>query len=321
MDVGIHHGHADIVERAGLDLGEHGIGIGLGLLGQGEPLTHARLGVGHDQVGHITARGGLAHGKFFHVETVFRAVCHDRIELLVDLPHGVEVFIRRNLDRCGADRLAAIFGRQVKVAAQVDVVAAVHMGHAVIGRRLAGSAVGGVEVVIHVEAHVEDGLAVFLIRRQLDVCELVLVLALGHPAVKIPARVSVGEQLLVDIGAGIVALERERNGTGADGRGERILRHAGHGDGEGHVLAVFFGDKGDGRVDREFRSQQRIVLGVHVLVADGERGRDRERERHYQGHQQRERFADRVWIMFHGFRPPEWSYAATHSGGKLMGLV
>ena len=57
------------------------------------------------------------------------------------------------------------------------------------------------------EAHVEHGLAVFLIRRQLDVCELVLVLALGHPAVKIPARVSVGEQLLVDVGAGIVALE------------------------------------------------------------------------------------------------------------------
>ena len=207
MDVGIHHGHADLVERAGLDLGEHSVRIGLGLLGQGEPLAHARLGVGDDQVGHITARGGLAHGKFFHVETVFRAVCHDRIELLVDLPHGVEVFIRRNLDRCGADHLAAIFGRQAKVTAQVDVVAAVHMGHAVIGRRHAGSAVGGVEVVIHVEAHVEDGLAVFLIRRQLDVCELVLVLALGHPAVKIPARVSVGEQLLVDVGAGIVALE------------------------------------------------------------------------------------------------------------------
>ena len=321
VDVGIHHGHADIVERAGLDLGEHGIGIGLGLLGQGEPLAHARLGVGDDQVGHITARGGLAHGKFFHVETVFRAVCHDRIELLVDLPHGVEVFIRRNLDRCGADRLAAIFGRQVKVAAQVDVVAAVGVGHAVVDAGHAGSAVGGVEVVIHVEAHVEDGLAVFLACGELDVCELVLVLALGHPAVKIPARVSVGEQLLVDVGAGIVALERERDGTGADGRGERILRHARHGDGEGHVLAVFIGDKGDGRVDREFRSQQRIVLGVHVLVADGKRGRDRERERHYQGHQQRERFADRVWIMFHGFRPPEWSYAATHSGGKLMSLV
>ena len=321
MDVGIHHGHADLVERAGLDLGEHGIGIGLGLLGQGEPLAHARLGVGDDQVGHITARGGLAHGEFFHVETVFRAVCHDRIELLVDLPHGVEVLIRRNFDAHGAEILAAVFGDEIKVAAQVDVVAAVHMGHAVIGRRHAGSAVGGVEVVVHMEAHVEHGLAVFLVRRQLDVCELVLVLALGHPAVKIPARVSVGEQLLVDVGAGIVALERERNGTGADGRGERILRHAGHGDGEGHVLAVFIGDKGDGRVDREFFSQQRIVLGVHVLVADGKRGRDRERERHYQGHQQRERFADRVWIMFHGFRPPEWSYAATHSGGKLMSLV
>ena len=207
VDVGIHHGHADIVERAGLDLGEHGIGIGLGLLGQGEPLAHARLGVGDDQVGHITARGGLAHGKFFHVETVFRAVCHDRIELLVDLPHGVEVFIRRNFDAHGAEILAAVFGDEIKVAAQVDVVAAVHMGHAVVDAGHAGSAVGGVEVVIHVEAHVEDGLAVFLIRRQLDVCELVLVLALGHPAVKIPARVSVGEQLLVDVGAGIVALE------------------------------------------------------------------------------------------------------------------
>ena len=321
VDVGIHHGHADLVELAGLDLREHGVRVCFGLLGQREPLAHARLAVSHDQIGHITARGGLAHGEFFHVETVFRAVCHDRIELLVDLPHGVEVFIRRNLDRCGADRLAAIFGRQVEVTAQVDVVAAVHMGHAVVGCRLAGSAVGGVEVVIHVEAHVEDGLAVFLACRQLDVCELVLVLALGHPAVKIPARVSVGEQLLVDIGAGVVTLQRERDGTGADGRGECILRHAGHGDGEGHVLAVFIGDKGDGRVDREFRSQQRIVLGVHVLVADGERGRDRERERHYQGHQQRERFADRVWIMFHGFRPPEWSYAATHSGGKLMSLV
>ena len=178
------------------------------------------------------------------------------------------------------------------------------MGHAVVDAGHAGSAVGGVEVVIHVEAHVEDGLAVFLACGELDVRELVLV-ALGQPVIQRAARVSVGEQLLVDVGAGIVALERERNGTGADGRGERILRHAGHGDGEGHVLAVFIGDKGDGRVDREFRSQQRIVLGVHVLVADGKRGRDRERERHYQGHQQRERFADRVWIMFHGFRPPE----------------
>ena len=320
VDVGIHHGHADIVERAGLDLGEHGIGIGLGLLGQGEPLAHARLGVGHDEIGHITARGGLAHGEFFHVETVFRAVCHDRIELLVDLPHGVEVFIRRNLDAHGAEILAAVFGDEIKVAAQVDVVAAVHMGHAVVDAGHAGSAVGGVEVVIHVEAHIEDGLAVFLACGELDVCELVLV-ALGQPVIQRAARVSVGKQLLVDVGAEIVALERERNGTGADGRGEHILRHAGHGDGEGHVLAVFIGDKGDGRVDREFRSQQRIVLGVHVLVADGKRGRDRERERHYQGHQQRERFADRVWIMFHGFRPPEWSYAATHSGGKLMSLV
>ena len=194
------------------------------------------------------------------------------------------------------------------------------MGHAVIGRRHAGSAVGGVEVVIHVEAHVEDGLAVFLACGELDVRELVLV-ALGQPVIQRAARVSVGEQLLVDVGAGIVALQRERDRPGIDRRGKRILRHAGHGDGEGHVLAVFIGDKGDGRVDREFRSQQRIVLGVHVLVADGKRGRDRERERHYQGHQQRERFADRVWIMFHGFRPPEWSYAATHSGGKLMSLV
>ena len=171
------------------------------------------------------------------------------------------------------------------------------------------------------EAHVEDGLAVFLACGELDVRELVLVLALGHPAVKIPARVSVGEELFVDIGAGVVTLQRERDRPGIDRRGKRITAHAGNGDGEGHVLAVFIGDKGDGRVDREFRSQQRIVLGVHVLVADGKRGRDRERERHYQGHQQRERFADRVWIMFHGFRPPEWSYAATHSGGKLMSLV
>ena len=207
VDVGIHHGHADLVELAGLDLREHGVRVCFGLLGQGEPLAHARLGVGHDEIGHITARGGLAHGKFFHVETVFRAVCHDRIELLVDLPHGVEVFIRRNFDAHGAEILAAVFGDEVKVAAQVDVVAAVHMGHAVVGCRLAGSAVGGIEVVVHMEAHVEHGLAVFLIRRQLDVCELVLVLALGHPAVKIPARVSVGEQLLVDVGAGIVALE------------------------------------------------------------------------------------------------------------------
>ena len=288
VDVGVHHGHADLGERAGLDLGEHGVGIGLGLLGQGEPLAHTRLGVGHDEIGHITARGGLAHGEFFHVETVFRAVCHDRIELLVDLPHGVEVFIRRNLDRCGADRLAAIFGRQVKVAAKVDVVAAVHMGHAVVDAGHAGSAVGGVEVVVHMEGDVEHGLAVFLVRRQLDVRELMLVLALGHPAVEISARVSVGEQLLVDVGAGIVALERERDGTGADGRGERVLRHAGNGDGEGHVLAVLIGDKGDGRVDRELGPQQRIVLGVHVLVADGGRGRDRERERQHQGQQKRQ---------------------------------
>ena len=81
------------------------------------------------------------------------------------------------------------------------------MGHAVIGRRHAGSAVGGVEVVIHVEAHVEDGLAVFLVRRQLDVRELMLVLALGHPAVEISAREGIGEELFVDVGAGIVALE------------------------------------------------------------------------------------------------------------------
>ena len=171
------------------------------------------------------------------------------------------------------------------------------------------------------EAHVEDGLAVFLIRRQLDVRELMLVLALGHPAVEIPARVSVGEELFVDIGAGVVTLQRERDRPGIDRRGKRITAHAGNWNGKGNVLPLLARDKRDGCVHIELGAEERIVLRVHVLVADGKRGRDRERERHYQGHQQRKRFADRVWIMFHGFRPPEWSYAATHSGGKLMSLV
>ena len=34
-----------------------------------------------------------------------------------------------------------------------------------------------------------------------------LVLALGHPAVEISAREGIGEELFVDVGAGIVALE------------------------------------------------------------------------------------------------------------------
>ena len=207
VDVGVHHGHADLVELAGLDVGEHGVRLRLGPLGEGEPLRHARLGVGDDQIGHIAPRGGLAHGESFNIQAVLRTVRRDRVELLVDLPHSVEVLIRRDLDACGADRLAAIFGRQVKVAAKVDVVAAVHMGHAVVGCRLAGSAVGGIEVVVHMEGDIEHGLAVFLVRRQLDVRELVFVLALDHPAVKISARIGVGEELFVDIGAGIVALE------------------------------------------------------------------------------------------------------------------
>ena len=282
VNVGVHHRNADLVELAGLDLREHSVRVCFGLLGQREPLAHARLAVSHDQIGHITTRGGLAHGESFHIEAVLRAVRHDRIELLVDLPHGVEVLIRRNLDRCGADRLAAIFGRQVKVAAQVDVVAAVHMGHAVIGRRHAGSAVGGVEVVIHVEAHVEDGLAVFLACGELDVCELVLVLALGHPAVKIPARVSVGEELFVDIGAGIVTLQRERDRPGIDCRGKRITAHAGNGNGKGNVLPLLARDKRDGRVHIELGAEERIALGVHVLEADCCRGIDRERKRQHQ---------------------------------------
>ena len=132
------------------------------------------------------------------------------------------------------------------------------------------------------EAHVEHGLAVFLIRRQLDVCELVLVLALGHPAVKIPARVSVGEELFVDIGAGVVTLQRERDRPGIDRRGKRITAHAGNGNGKGNVLPLLARDKRDGRVHIELGAEERIALGVHVLEADCRRGIDRERKRQHQ---------------------------------------
>ena len=288
VDVGVHHGHTDIIELAGLDVGEHGVRLRLGPLGEGEPLRHARLGVGDDQIGHIAPRGGLAHGELFNIQAVLRAVCHDRVELLVDLPHGVEVLVRRDLDACRADRLAAIFGRQVKVAAKVDVVAAVRVGHAVVGRCLAGSAVGGIEVVVHMEGDVEHGPAVFLVRRQLDVRELMFVLALGHPAVKISARIGVGEKLFVDVGAGIVALQRERDRSCGDRRGKRFLVHAGNGDGEGNVLALLARNERDGGVHGKLRAEERIVLGVHVLMADGECGGDRKRERQHQRQQERQ---------------------------------
>ena len=132
------------------------------------------------------------------------------------------------------------------------------------------------------EGDIEHGLAVFLVRRQLDVCELVFVLALGHPAVKISARIGVGEQLFVDIGAGIVTLQRERDRPGSDRRGKRFFAHAGNGNGKGNVLPLLACDKRDGRVHIEFGAEERIALGVHVLEADCRRGIDRERKRQHQ---------------------------------------
>ena len=132
------------------------------------------------------------------------------------------------------------------------------------------------------EAHIEHGLAVFLVRRQLDVRELVFVLALDHPAVKISARIGVGEQLFVDIGAGIVTLQRERDRPGIDRRGKRITAHAGNGNGKGNVLPILARDERDGRVHIELGAEERIVLGVHVLEADCRRGIDRERKRQHQ---------------------------------------
>ena len=262
--------------------------VRLGPLGKGEPLRHARLGVGDDQIGHITARGGLAHGELFNIQAVLHAARRDRVELLVDLPHGVEVFIRRNFDAHGAEILAVNFGRQVKVAAKVDVVAAVRMGHAVVGRCLAGSAVGGIEVVVHMEGDIEHGLAVFLVRRQLDVRELMLVLALGHPAVEISAREGIGEELFVDVGAGIVALQRELDRSRGDRRVKRFFVHAGNGDGEGNVLALLARNERDGGIHIELGAKERIVPGIHVLMADGECGGDRKRERQHQRQQERQ---------------------------------
>ena len=132
------------------------------------------------------------------------------------------------------------------------------------------------------EGDIEHGLAVFLVRRQLDVRELVFVLALGHPAVKISARIGVGEQLFVDIGAGIVTLQRERDRPGSDRRGKRFFAHAGNGNGKGNVLPILARDERDGRVHIELGAKERIVLGVHVLEADCRRGIDRERKRQHQ---------------------------------------
>ena len=304
VDVGVHHRHADVIELAAFELLEHGVGIGLGLLGELEPVVHARLGIGDDQIGHIAARGGLAHGELCDVEAVLGAGRGDLVELLVDLPHGVEVLVGRDLDRRGADGFSIDRRGQIIVAALIDIVAAVRVGNAVVDVGFARILVHRIEIVVDVEADVEHGLAVRLGDGELDVGELVRVRVLGHPLVQRTARVGVGEDHFVHIGAGAVTQERKLHLAGGHGALQRALADARDGNGQGNVFALHRGHQWDGRVHGKARAEEGIVRGIHCLHADRADGGDRQRKRQRQGHQQSERLADkRMSVLFHFASP------------------
>ena len=304
VDVGVHHRHADVVELAAFELLEHGVGIGLGLLGELEPVVHARLGIGDDEIGHIASRSRLPHGEPLDIKPVLDAELNDLIKLGVELPHRVEALVGRDLDRRGADGFSIDRRGQIIVAALIDIVAAVRVGNAVVDVGFARVPVHRIEIVVDVEADVEHGLAVRLGDGELNVGELVLVRALGHPLVQRTARVGVGEDHFVHIGAGAVTQERKLHLAGGHGALQRALADARDGNGQGNVLALRRGHQWDGRVHGKARAEEGIVHGIHCLHADRADGGDRQRKRQRQGHQQSERLADkRMSVLFHFASP------------------
>ena len=97
VDVGIEDGNLDVVILPGLQIGEDLLGLGLGLLAEGEPVGDGLAVLGDDQIGHVVARGGGAHGVLDDVGLrgggVIIALGGERRDLRIDLPHGVEARI------------------------------------------------------------------------------------------------------------------------------------------------------------------------------------------------------------------------------------
>ena len=307
VDVGVHHRDADVIELAALEVLEHLVGVALGLLGELEPAVHAGFAVGDDEIGHIPPGGGEAHGELFHIKPVFRPGLDHLVQLGVDLPHGIEALIGGDLHGGGTGLFAADGGTQVKIAAQVDEIAAVHMGDAVVQHRVALLPAvvivpgGGIEIVVHVEGDVEHRLAVLLPGGELDIRELVLILPLGHPAVQGTAGKGVGVEGLVHIGAAAVPVQREGHLTGRDGGLQLALAHTGEGDGHGHIGPAGRRGQGDDGVHGKLGPQQGIVLGVHVLDAHRRRPGGQQGQRQRQGQQQGQDLAALAGMcVFHG---------------------
>ena len=147
VDVGVHHGYL-IVQLAAFNLGDDLLRLGLRTLAQLQPVLHGGAVLGHDQVGHVIAGGGLAHDLLFHIGLgrVGVVITHrgQFIQLVIDLPHGVERLV--GLDLHG-DVLAQIHvlavhrGGQLKGTADVKVKTAVGMGDAFVAA--AGYGLGG----------------------------------------------------------------------------------------------------------------------------------------------------------------------------------
>ena len=155
VDVGIENGNLDVVILPRLQIGEDLIGLGLGLLAEGEPVGDSLAVLGDDQIGHVVARGGGAHGVLDDVGLrgggVIIALGGERRDLRVDLPHGVEA-------RIGLDNDVVLLGERDVVrhagqgegAGDVQIGAAVGVGHAVVSSGNSGLRLNGEdEVSVH----------------------------------------------------------------------------------------------------------------------------------------------------------------------------
>ena len=216
VNIGVHDGHLVVAQGAALQLLQQGGGIALRLRLDLLPLIHRGLVLGHNQIRHIQAFQAvvalaLAHGELLHVEvSVAGGVVHQRVQLVIDLRHGVEVVVGRHLQIHRAQGLAVQPGGQREVAAHIHIGAAVAVGHTEIVTEVAlvGEGDGQVHLAVHRlggGGHVgkEGGLAV-LAQPGAQGTTLGLVGKLG--IVQVIRRVRIGRQGPGHGGGGLLGL-------------------------------------------------------------------------------------------------------------------
>ena len=225
MNVGGEHGDPQIVKVAVGQLGQRQVGVGFHQVGVCQPLVHRLLGVGNDQIRHVVAvHGGLAHGLLGHIQVGIRG--GQGVDVVIQLIHGTEAVIGNNLGVNGAYRLVTGGHIQGIVAAQIQIRTAVAVRSAEI--HVAGAVA---EVAVDVDPQLQSDLARLIgrhahIRNAEQVLGLLVLLPLGHPGVQSTALVGIGELFGVQIAAGAVAVQGQRQAAVHSGA-QLFLRHVG----------------------------------------------------------------------------------------------